>query len=153
VHDHFLDMPLIVSNLGIHAFMKTIENFMQDLFQTRIAEQKEILANRAPYRQKFFTPDCRWDSRVGTLEMMETERIVSSDGSDMKATVITAYNVPFYASGPQTHRRRYHIKAVGDNWLVWLVENECLACRGEGDENCINCKGQHWLSSQRGIAS
>src|SRR5476649_2042879 len=118
-------------------FMQPIEEFIQDLFLARIAEEKRALASRASYRQKFFSSDCWWDSRSGTLEMIESERIVSTNGFDLDARVITAYDVPFYASGAKTHRRRYHLKATGGNWLIWLVENECPACNGQGDESCI----------------
>jgi hypothetical protein len=125
--------------------MQRIEEFMRDLFLTRIAEEKRILENRVGYRQKFFSSDCRWDNRAGTLEMIETELIVSVERSDSEAAVITEYKVPFYASGVQVHRRRYHLKAAGDNWLIGLVEHECLACHGQGDEGCRNCKGKHWI--------
>jgi len=123
---------------------KQIEEFMQELFLARAAEEKRILANRVGYRHKFFTADCRWDSRAGTLGMIETEVIVSIEESDLEARVITAYNAPFYKSGDKLHRARYHLKKAGENWLIRLVENECLACRGQGDESCICCKGKHW---------
>jgi hypothetical protein len=131
--------------------MQDVINFMRDFFCARIVEEQRYQASRLPFRQKFFSSDCWWDSRGGTLEMMESERIVSTDGSDLEAMVITAYNIPFFASGAKTHRRRYHLKATGGNWLIWLVENECPACNGQGDESCIYCKGKHWTGGQRGI--
>src|SRR4051794_20871738 len=124
--------------------MNQIEHFMQSLFSSRLAEEKQILHNRISCRQKFFTPDCHWDSRVGTLKMIETEAIVSIEESDLAAIVITSYNVPFYKNADQTHRRRYHLNRSGDTWLIRLVETECLACLGQGNENCICCKGKHW---------
>lgn len=117
---------------------------MQELFLTRAAEEKRILANRLGYREKFFTPDCHWDSRAGTLGMIETEVILSIEQSHLEARVITAYSAPFYKSGVKAHRRRYHLEAVGDKWLIRLAEDECLACRGQGDESCVCCKGKHW---------
>ena len=51
--------------------MQSIEHFMQALFHTRITEEKAILANRAPYRQRFCAPDCLWDSRKYTLKGLE----------------------------------------------------------------------------------
>jgi hypothetical protein len=125
--------------------MQPIEEFMQELFLTRIAEEKRVLASRVPYRREFFSSECAWDSRAGSLEMIETERIVSVEKIDLGATVITEYNIPAYASGVETHRRRrYHLKAVNKNWLIWLVEEECPMCHGHGDENCLFCKGKHW---------
>lgn len=127
--------------------MQQIEDFMRELFLTFIAEEKRILADRAGYRQKFFVAGCPWDSRDGTLAMIESEVIVSIKRSVSEATVITAYKVPFYTSGEQSHRRRYHLNAAGDSWVIRIVEDECLACHGQGDENCIGCKGKHWLGS------
>lgn len=126
--------------------MQQVEDFMRDLFVTRITEEKQILANRASYRQKFFSCDCYWDSRTGTLKMIETEQILNIQRTDSEATVITEYKVPYYISDDRAYRHRYHLKLGSDNWLIWLVENECPACRGQGDESCIYCKGKHWTS-------
>ena len=124
--------------------MQEVKEFMRDLFLTRMAEEKRILVNRMPYRQKFFTSDCRWDSRAGTLEMIESELIVSLEKSDSEVAVITEYEVPFYASGVRKHRRRYHLKAGDDSWLIRHVEHQCTVCNGQGDEGCTGCKGKHW---------
>ena len=126
--------------------MKTVENFMHELFNARIIEEKQILVNRASYRQRYFSSDCYWDSRTGTLEMIETEQILSIQGTDSEVAVITEYKVPYYISGARSYRHRYHLKLAGNNWLIWLVENECLACHGQGDESCIYCEGKHWTS-------
>jgi hypothetical protein len=131
-------------------FMQQVEAFIKELFSARIAEEKTVLANRAGYRRKFFCPDCRCDSRSGTLQMIETEVIVSIEESDSEAAVVTEHEVPFYASGVQTHRRRYHLKAAGDSWLISDVEMQCVYCHGEGDEGCMGCKGKHWLSGHMG---
>lgn len=126
--------------------MQKAEDFMAELFQARIAEEKRSLTNRAPYRKRFFAADCVWDSRIGTLEMIESELIVSIERSDSEAAVITEFKVPFYASGAQMHRRRYHLKVADDSWLIYKVELQCLACHGQSDESCLFCKGKHWLS-------
>ena len=76
--------------------------------------------------------------------MIETEVIASIDGSDFEATVITTYESPNYAFGCRTQRRRYHLKALDGNWLIWLVEHQCFICHGQGDESCVSCKGKHW---------
>jgi hypothetical protein len=126
--------------------MKPVEEFVRELFDARITEEKRMLASRDPYRQKYFAPDCFWDSRKGTLEMIESEDIVSIDESALKATVITAFVVPYAKSGHDKSRLRYHLKVVGDSWLVEFVEHECLACNGQGDESCTVCRGKHWIS-------
>jgi hypothetical protein len=124
--------------------MQQVEEFMQDIFRARKAEEKIILANRSDYRQKYFTDDCFWDSRKGTLEMIETERVVSSDKSGSAVLVITEYMVPFYSSGGRLHKRRYHLRAAGESWLICHVDHQCPVCLGQGDEGCKGCKGQHW---------
>lgn len=124
--------------------MKDIRAFMQELFAARIAEEKQILASRIPYRQKFFTSDCDWDSHAGVLKVIETEAIVSIEGSDSEPIVITSFNWLLPSVKFQEHRRRYHLKAAGDSWLIWLVQDECLMCHGKGDGSCLSCKGKHW---------
>jgi len=126
--------------------MGKIEKFMLDLFSARIDEEKKILADRAYYRQRFFTPDCRWDSRLGTLTMRESEVIMSISESPLEATVVTAYNVDFLETGLKLHRLRYHLKKADGEWLIKFVEIECVACHGRGDVNCYGCHGKHWLA-------
>ena len=118
---------------------------MTQLFRARIEEEKRILANRAPYREKFFTPDCRWDNRAFTLEMIETERIISIEGSDSQAAVVTEYKASVSPPSARINRRRYHLNAAGGSWLISHVETQCPHCHGQGDESCFGCKGKHWL--------
>jgi hypothetical protein len=124
--------------------MQPVEKFMDELFRARMDEEKRILANRAPYRQKFFTPDCSWDSRAFTLEMIETERIISSEVSDLEAAVITEYKASVLPPSARINRRRYHLKASDGSWVISHVEHECMLCHGQGDNSCIGCKGMHW---------
>lgn len=125
--------------------MQQVEEFIGQLIRVRIEEEKRILANRAHYRQKFFTPGCRWDNRQFTLEMIETERIISIERSDTEAAVITEYKVSVSVPSAQINRRRYHLKAGGDGWLISDVDHQCPLCHGQGDGSCFSCKGKHWL--------
>jgi hypothetical protein len=125
--------------------MQQVEEFIGQLLHARIEEEKRILANRALYRQKFFTPGCRWDSRAFTLEMIETERIISIEGSESEAAVITEYTASVVPPSARINRRRYHLKAGGDRWLISDVDHQCTLCHGQGDETCFGCKGKHWL--------
>jgi hypothetical protein len=125
--------------------MQPIQDFMRDFFCARISEEQRHQASRAPYRQKFFTHDCQWDSRAGTLEMLQSEEVVSIANSDLESTVISAHAKPFYPADSRMHRFRYHLKAISDSWLISHVEIECLSCGGRGDENCLFCKGKHWV--------
>jgi inhibitor of KinA sporulation pathway (predicted exonuclease) len=125
--------------------MQQVEEFMAALFRTRMEEERRILANRAPYRQRFFTPDCRWDNRAFTLEMIETERIISVETSETEGAVVTEFKASVSPRGARINRRRYHLGASGDGWLISKVEAQCPLCHGQGDQGCLGCKGKHWL--------
>jgi hypothetical protein len=125
--------------------MQRVEEFMQELFRARITEEKRILANRVGYRKRFFAPYCRWDNRAFTLEMIETERIVNIESSNLDVNVITEYKASVSPISAQINRRRYHLEAAGDSWLICSVAMQCPHCRGQGDKGCVGCKGKHWL--------
>lgn len=125
--------------------MQRIEEFMRDLFLTRREEERQILANRATYRKQFFTPDCLWDSRRFTLEMIESEEILSIEGSALEPIVITQYKASVSPPGARMNRRRYRLKIEGNNFLIRRVESQCPYCHGSGGVECIGCKGQHWV--------
>jgi hypothetical protein len=125
--------------------MQKVEEFMRELIHTRIAEEKRILANRASYRKLFFTPDCRWDSRQFTLEMIKTERVKSIEHSDLKAVVITEYKASVSPPGAKVNRRRYHLISECGSYLISRVEHQCPYCHGQGDAKCLGCKGNHWI--------
>jgi hypothetical protein len=124
--------------------MQTIEEFMLEFFRARIANEEREIASRAPFRQKYFTNDCKKDSRAGALEKFQSEEVVSVSESDSEVAVITTFKSPFHKPGDQTHRERYLLKVTGDGWLIWKVELECPICHGQGDVNCVCCKGEHW---------
>jgi hypothetical protein len=125
--------------------MQEVEDFMRELLGTRIAEEKAILANRAPYRKRFFTPDCRWDNRQFTLEMIESEQVVSVERSGSEAVVITEYTSSIFPPSARTKRRRYHLIDENDSYLICAVEDQCPYCKGQGDAGCVGCEGKHWL--------
>src|SRR5947209_1741310 len=120
-----------------------IDDFMRDLFQARIAEEKAILANRTQYRKRFSAPECTWDNRQFNLEMIQSERILQTENSGSHLLVTTEYTASVSPPGARTTRRRYHLRAHGDSFLVFSVERQCPYCHGEGDETCTGCKGKH----------
>ena len=128
--------------------MQKAEIFIREFFRARIVEERRIQESRAPFRRKFFTDNCRWDSRSGTLEMMQSEEVVSVEATESEPKIITAYNIP-YAGGFRRNRLRYHLRPVKDAWLIRFVERECPACAGHGDDTCAYCKGKHWLSTEK----
>jgi hypothetical protein len=117
---------------------KSAEEFMRDFFCARTVQIKKELENRAPFRQKFFTDDCFWDSHSGAIERSESEMIVSSSSSGIEAEVVTQETDPF-------PKLRYHLQTMGESWLIRCVDVECLSCRGSsGNIQCF-CKGKGWL--------
>ena len=125
--------------------MQQIEDFMREFFRARIVEEEREMASRAPFRQKYFTTDCKKDSRAGALEKFQSEKVASVSGSGSEVAVITVFKSPFHKPANQMHRERYHLKPAGDSWLIWKVELACPMCHGLGDEDCIYCKGKQWM--------
>ncbi len=123
---------------------QSIEEFMREFFHARITDEQRYQAIRAPFRKKYYADECRTDGRSRTLEMLQSEEIVSVERSNSEATAITVHRNPFYKPDAQMHRRRYHLKPAGDGWLIQFVEAECPFCHGLGDETCMYCKGKHW---------
>lgn len=125
--------------------MQPAEEFMRDFFRARTAEIKKELENRAPFRQRFFTDDCFWDSRKGVIERNESETIVSVSNSGDKIQVITQQTNPF-------PRLRYHLQRTKQSWLIRCVEMECSSCREvSGNVECVFCNGTGWLGEKNQI--
>jgi hypothetical protein len=121
-----------------------IEDFMREFFRARIAEEQRHQTSRAPYRQRFFADDCRYDSHAGTLERMESERIVRIEEGESDSNAITE-QLFHYSGGIRRIRLRYYLQFLNDNWLIRRVDRGCLVCEGRGDSNCPYCKGKQWL--------
>jgi hypothetical protein len=119
--------------------MQSAEEFMRDFFFARTAQIKKELENRVPFRQKFFTDDCFWDSRNGVIELNESESIISITDFDNEVEVVTQQAEPF-------PRLRYHLQKVGQSWLIRGVDAECLSCgQARGNAECVFCNGTGWL--------
>jgi len=126
--------------------MQPVEEFMRQYFDERIAEEKREQASRAPFRRKFHTEDCYWDSRAGTLETIQSERVLRAWNSDTTAEVITSRESPGLED---VHQLRYHLQRSLDSWLIQSVDLWCMSCCGEaGTENCIFCHGTGWLDGR-----
>lgn len=126
--------------------MQSVEEFMQQYFDERITEERREQVSRAPFRQKFHTEDCRWDSRAGTLEMIQSERVLRASSTDTTAEVITSRE----SSRPDSvHQLRYHLQLNVDRWLIRSGDLWCSLCHGEaGTENCMFCHGTGWLDGR-----
>ena len=126
--------------------METVEEFMQRYFDERIAEEKREQSSRAPFRRKFHADDCFWDSRAGTLEMIQTEKVLKVSASGRTAEVITTRHSPTLSCS--AHQLRYRLQDHSGSWLIREVDVWCHSCRGEaGKDNCSFCHGSGWRDS------
>ena len=122
-----------------------IKDFMRQLFESRIAEEKRILVDREIYRKTFFSQECTWDDRRFNLEMLESERIVGIETLDSETKVITEYKASVSPLSVQTNHRRYHLVFVEGSLKISHVDRQCPLCHGKGKDECISCKGKHWI--------
>jgi len=128
--------------------MQPVEEFMRQYFEERAAEEKREQASRAPFRRKFHTADCYWDSRAGTLEMIQTEKVLRFVVSDTTAQVVTTRHSP--SREISVHQLRYHLRGVQDGWLIETVDVWCHSCQGKpGKDDCFLCHGSGWHDGSR----
>jgi hypothetical protein len=127
--------------------MQSPEEFMLQYFGERLTEAKREMESRAPFHRKFHTIDCTWDSRKFTVEMLQSEKILSVSSSGVATEVITTRQT---GESSIIHQLRYHLQASNDSWLIQSVDFWCQTCRGEkGKDSCILCHGTGWLNLKR----
>ena len=120
---------------------------MAQYFQDRTHVIVAEIEFRSPHRQAYFAPDCRWDSRRGTVESSEAEKIlnVSQDGEE------TLVDTTGRSHNRVTFPLRYHLRPQGESWLIYQVEAQCPGCQGTGKlhgdasgQECHFCGGKGW---------
>ena len=117
---------------------QSAEEFMREFFRARTVELRRELEARAPFRTKFFAEDCIWESRKGTINDSESEKILSVSSSDLRAEIVTRPASPF-------PKLRYHLQAENRRWLIKSVDLECFLCaEGTRNSECPVCKGTSW---------
>jgi hypothetical protein len=122
--------------------MQTPEEFMRDYLREHIEDEKRELASREPFRKRFFTDECFFDSRSGTLRMWESEVLLSVSRSDTGATAITKYEMRTH-----THKHRYHLLQGDRGWLIQCVDMGCPFCNEKvQNSSCRFCHGTGWRS-------
>lgn len=130
--------------------MPTPEEFMRDYLREHIEAEKRELASRAPFREKFFTGECYFDSRKGTLEAWESEKIASVSSSDTGAIAITELIRKLH-SRVLHQKHRYHLQLEGNRWRIQCVDSNCIICKGEAVKiTCRFCHGTGWRSGNPG---
>jgi hypothetical protein len=130
--------------------MQPVEEFMREFLRERVAEERREQASRAPFRQKYYSDDCFWESRVGVLEKYESETLVSTSCSGDEALAITTSEYPSVSKDFRYAKLRYHLEAAEGQWKIRSLDFACRYCKGEpGCSACIFCNGQGWISSMR----
>jgi hypothetical protein len=118
-----------------------IERFMTDFFREHIIARKKEVEIHSAYRDRFYSPECDWDSNKLALGWCEAEKIVNMMPIDRGAHVITAGFSPW--------RLRYHLRPEGQSWLIWEVATECPRCSRRGKTaNCFLCGGTGWFKGK-----
>jgi hypothetical protein len=127
--------------------MTAIEQFMAQYFRDRTQLIVSEIERRSPHRSAYFAQDCRWDSRQGTVESSEAEKILNLLQNGEETLVITT---------GQSHNRitfplRYHLRPHGESWLIYQVDLQCPGCQGTGKlhgdargQDCHFCGGKGW---------
>lgn len=132
--------------------MTPIEDFMARYFRERTELIAVEIERRLPYRRKYFTEECSWESRRGAVEASRAEQILAVSQHAEEALVVTSGDTVKIPSGETTKevpfQRRYRLRPSGETWLIHKVEVMCLACKGTGKtpagHTCPLCKGHLW---------
>jgi hypothetical protein len=114
-----------------------IEQFMTDHFRDRTLAWKKETEIYGDHVKGFYSPECDWTRWVVSVQMSESERIVSAQPVGLGAQVITRDFNPL--------RMRYHLRPAGQSWLIWEVDTECPVCHLQGRRaDCFWCGGTIW---------
>ena len=130
--------------------MESVEKFARRYMAEHIAEETRQQAGLEPFRRKFYTANCVWSSRPGTLECFQSESIEDISSSDDKAELTTRRVLPLSET---YYFLRYHLETSGDSWIISQVDLQCCPCGGKpGNNDCQNCHGTGWLNTNLAVA-
>jgi hypothetical protein len=122
--------------------IKFMAQYFGDRTELIIAE----IDRRSPHRQQYFDAACKWDSRRGTVESSQAEKILEVSESGNEVLIVTSGKSHESIAFPQ----RYHLRPKGEAWLIHQVETQCPGCRGRGKApggdggDCQFCGGKGW---------
>ncbi len=136
-----------VAELGSFDSMTSVEQFIAQYFEDRTKLIIAEIERRSPHRQNYFDSGCRWDSRQGTVESSQAEKILSVSQAGSETLVVTTGR----SHNSITFPLRYHLRPKGGTWLIHQVESQCPACHGTGEGHCGEesggcrfCGGKGW---------
>lgn len=128
--------------------MEPVAAFMQRYFEAHIAEEQREQLSLGDFRRRFFGDECPWANRAGKLEILRSEKVASVSNREQEAEVTTTREIGD-GSGA-AYDMRYHLRAVGESWLIRDVDLRCCSCFGEAPkETCPCCHGTGWRSTNR----
>ncbi len=126
--------------------MQPIEAFMREFFEARSALLELQVDARAPFRGKFYTPNCLFDSRQGIVKDSRAETVESVQGHLEGVLVVTT-------KGDRSSRQRYQLRPSGESWLIEAVELWCCRCEGGlALVRCPTCGGRGWITPSDEVA-
>src|SRR5262245_19680110 len=97
----------------------TPTKFSAEYFQARTELILAEIERRSPHRQKYVAADCRWDSRRGTVESSQAERILEVSEQGEEVLVVTSGSSANKIAFPL----RYHLHRNAEGWLIHQVES------------------------------
>jgi hypothetical protein len=126
--------------------MQNVEDFMREFLSAGIELTKRELEMRVPYRNRFYSDDCHFDSRKFTLAFAQSERIVEiqKDAADVRVICRKVAETPRRAAEMLL---RYHLHPFNTEWRIHKVDVACMGCIGK-DPNCPLCGGNYWGDTQ-----
>lgn len=126
--------------------MQSVEEFMTCMFAARTETLKKEALVRLPYRRRYFSEECLWDSRMSSVEGSEAEKVLDIWVDESDAKVITSGHSIIYST-----ELRYHLVRKDDSWLIRNVEHECKLCKNAAlafNNRQCPCRGTGWLSTE-----
>lgn len=116
-------------SISISAHMNSVETFMREYFRARIEDERSYQKARLPFRNRYFTATCSFDSHSETLKRLESETILITQGNSDAAMVITEQQFAFRGTVKKL-QHRYSLVHEGEGWRI----NEVVPVKLDGND-------------------
>lgn len=115
---------------------------MRRFFKERTDTLRQMLELRRPFRERFYDPNCLYDSRKDSIERSEAEAIESVKWDESGFLVVKF-------GEKVVGRRRFDVELNGGTLRIMETEFECSCLRHKYDATgCKYCGGRGWLNSR-----
>jgi hypothetical protein len=118
---------------------------MKEQLLARIENQRLCEEVSKPYRNRYFSTECTFDSRQWTIETLATEtveRVEFTDEDEVFVITRSLFKLPGYPQ--KVMRHRYQLQPTEMSWIISHVDLGCMHCEGRGDASCALCNGDPW---------